>query len=107
MQHTFVITTETPFHVPHHTYIKLERFTIINDNSDYDGQRINIIAHGKTPKKDGQVMISNVPISSFIVGQDYEQEANLLLSPVDDVDISMSGPDLSIQVLYSEVNYPQ
>ena len=105
LQQTSIITLDKPFHVPHDTYIKLERFTIIDDNPDFEGQRINIIAHGNTPKKDGQAMMTNVPISSFIVGQDYEQEANIVLSPIDDIDISMTGPNLKIQVLYSHYNY--
>ena len=104
-QKTVIISIDKPFHIDSDRYIKLERFTIIDDNPEYEGQRICIIVHGKTPRKDGQMMITNVPISSFIIGTDYEQEANLLLSPLDNVDIKMIGPDLKMQILYSEINY--
>lgn len=105
IQLTSIIATDNSFHVPRDKYIKLERFTLIDDNQEYEGQRINIFVHGNSSKKDGQMIETNVPISSFIIGRDYEQEADLLISPADDLEIIVTGPCLRVQLLYSEYKY--
>ena len=105
LQKTFLILPErSSFEVPNDRYIRIERFTLAEDNSEYFGLRIVIFANVTSKTKDDREISVRTAISSFIVGQDFEQTADIIFSPADKAVISATGPNLTIQITYSEFN---
>ena len=103
LQKTFLILPEkSSFEVPNDRYIRIERFTLAEDNSEFFGLRIVIYANVTSTTKDNREISVKTAISSFIVGQDFEQSADLIFSPSDKAVISATGPNLTIQITYSE-----
>ena len=103
LQKTFLILPEkSSFEIPNDGYVRLERFTLAEDNSEYVGLRIVIFADVTSSTKDHREISVRTAISSFIIGQDYEQTADIVFSPSDKAVISATGPNLTIQITYSE-----
>lgn len=99
---TFRLTSETPFHLETHNYIKIQQFSLIDDRQEFTGERLIIYVTINTVSKSGKELDTKTPVSSFIIGKDYEQSANIILSPKDNATITVEGPNIPIQILYSE-----
>lgn len=101
-QKTFRLTNETPFRLAIKNYIKIEQFSLIDDRPEHEGERLIIYVTINTVSKSGKQLDTKTPISSFIIGKDFEQSANIILSPKDNATITVEGPDIPVQILYSE-----
>ena len=101
---TLILPEKSSFEIPNDRYVRIERFTLAEDNPEYDGSRIVVFADVNSETKDGRVISVRTAISSFIVGQDFEQSADIVFSPADSAVISATGPNISIQITYSYMN---
>jgi hypothetical protein len=100
-QSVAVIPPGGSFAVPTSDYVRLERFSILEDYPDLSGRRVIVMSHVAAPTQDGQTVQIDVALSSFIIGRDYDQSADLVFAPVDKCTIDTIGPGVTIQVLYS------
>ena len=99
---SYILPAKSSFEVPRERYVRIERFTLAEDNSEFNGLRIVIFADVKSKTKDNREISTRTAISSFIIGKDFEQSADIVFSPADEAIISATGPNLTIQITYSE-----
>ncbi|EAY16915.1 hypothetical protein TVAG_150660 [Trichomonas vaginalis G3] len=101
-QLTFKLTKDTPFHGPTQGYVDLHRFSLIDDYPDFQGQRVIVYATLDTVARSGKDLHVKISIASLILGKDYESTADFKISAKDNVNVTVEGPDVSIQMLYSQ-----
>jgi hypothetical protein len=103
LQRIAVIPPGGRFEVPRTSYVRLERLSILEDYPDLAGHRATVMSHVASPTKDGRTVQTDIALSSFIIGRDYDQSADVIFSPVEECTIDTVGPGVPIQVLYSEM----
>lgn len=59
------------------------------------------MAHVTSPTADQRTAQIDVAIASFIIGRDYDQSSDILISPVDRCVLTCLGPQIPVQLLYS------
>jgi hypothetical protein len=72
------------------------------DFPDLAGSRLTVMARVKSTTKDGRTVENEVAITSFIIGQDYDQSADLLIAPSETAVLHIVGPPVPIQILYAQ-----
>jgi hypothetical protein len=87
------------FTVPSTSNIRLDRFSLLDDHPA--GERLTVMAHVTSPTGDQRTAQMDVAIASFIIGQDYDQSSDILISPVDTCVLTCLGPHIPVQLLYS------
>ena len=97
---TSILNLENSITFPQMDMIKIEKFCLIKNYPQFEGKRVNIMAKVISKSISGNEIISNVSISSFIIGKDFEQSANILLNSNDLCTIYLQGPNVEIQVQY-------
>lgn len=101
-QKVMILYPNKKFELVPTSHIRLEKFTIIKDDPQYIGQRLIILADVTTTTLDKRKINLNVAIASMIIGKEYEQNLDLILSPVDHCILTIQGPPLPIQILFTE-----
>lgn len=99
-----IIRGEQSFKLAGDQYIRFERFIIVDDYPEYAGQRLTIMAHVDTIGIQGNMIKMDVAIASFVIGQNYDQEANHIISAADKTVLSVVGPSIPIQVQFTLYN---
>jgi hypothetical protein len=102
-QRIAVIPPGGSFIVPATGYIRIERISIVEDYPNLSGRRVTVMSHVTSPTQDGRTVEIDVALSSFVIGRDYDQSADIVFAPVDKGTIDVKGPEVSIQVTYLEL----
>lgn len=88
--------------MPGDVYVRIERFSLLDDYPDLEGQRLSIMAHVTSPTLDGGTTQMNVAIASFLIGRDFDQSCDLIIAPTDKCTLGVVGPDVPVQIIYSK-----
>lgn len=97
-----ILQTGAEFTVPSDCYVRIEKFSILEDYPALAGQRCSVVAHVESLTSDGRTVTVDIALTSFIIGRDYEQSADLLISPADKAVLTVYGAHVQIQVLYTQ-----
>ena len=97
-----IIRPGSVFGVPTSYYVRIERFSILSDHTPFKGQRLCVVADVDAPTQDGRTVNMNVAVASFIIGKDFDQNCDLVVSPTDRCKLSLTGPPVEVQVLFSK-----
>lgn len=95
-----LIQPNIPFQIPSESHVKITNFSILSEDEDLIGSRATIMANVKTQTNDKRPIEMNVAISSFIIGSDYDQSCNILISPTDQCTLTIVGAHIPIQMIY-------
>jgi hypothetical protein len=87
------------FTVPFTNNIRLDRFSLLDEQPA--GERLTVMAHVRSPTTDRRTAQMDVAIASFIIGQDYDQSSDIVISPADRCVLTCLGPQVPVQLLYS------
>jgi hypothetical protein len=96
-----VVPPGASFELPAGGFVHLERLSVLDDLPDLAGQRVTVMAHVSSPTSDARTVQMDTAISSFVIGRDYDQSADLIFSPVDRCTLDTVGPGVRLQLLYS------
>ena len=102
IQKVRIIQPNEKFVIPNDTHTRVERFSLIENGEKFAGQRLVIMSEVTTKTLDGRSLLLNVAIASFTIGSHYEQDCDLIFSPVDQCSLSIIGPPLPIQIQYTQ-----
>ncbi|KAK8853933.1 hypothetical protein M9Y10_016480 [Tritrichomonas musculus] len=95
-----IIQPNIPFQIPSESHIRITNFTILSDDDTLSGSRTTIMANVKALTSDKREVEMNVAVSSFIIGIDYDQSCNLIISPTDQCTLTIVGTNVPIQMIY-------
>ena len=101
-QNVVVLETGEEFEIPSGCYVRLERFSILEDYPDLEGQRVSVLMHVDAPTSDGRTATMNAAINSFIIGKDFEQVSDLIIAPSDEATMKVVGAPVKVQVLFTK-----
>lgn len=95
-----LINPDAPFEIPSESYVRITNFSILSDDESFNGSRVTIMANVKAQTKDKREIDMDVAISSFIIGNDYDQPCNIIISPSDKCTLRIIGANIPIQMIY-------
>ena len=101
-QFAAVVKPGEVFEVASDCYTRIERFSILSDYTPFAGQRVSVMASVDAPTVDGRTVNMNVAVASFIVGRDFDQNCELVISPADKCKLSVVGAPVEMQMLFSK-----
>ncbi|OHS99978.1 hypothetical protein TRFO_33503 [Tritrichomonas foetus] len=96
-----IIQPDTPFSIESKGHIRIEQLSILSDDESLNGSRVTVMAHVLANTSDRRQIAMDVAISSFIIGRDYDQPMNLVISPTDKCTLTIVETQVPIQILYS------
>lgn len=97
-----VIKPDDALELPSDSYVRIERFSILSDHTQFVGQRVSVMASVDAQTADGRAINMNTAIASFIIGRDFDQNCELVISPSDKCKLSLVGAPVTVQMLFSK-----
>lgn len=103
VQKTAIISPNEPLELNHTLVTCIERFSVVESDPSMNGQRLTILADHSAISCAGNPIHSECPISSLIIGNQYEQTAGQIFGIGDKCTLRVLGPlQVKVQVLYTE-----
>lgn len=95
-----MIQPGVPYTIKSDNYIRIKQFSIFPENDQFIGDRITIMANVKTLTNDKREIEMNAALTSFIVGEDFDQQCDLVISPMDNCTLTVIGSQIPVQIIY-------
>ena len=104
VQSSVLISPDSPFEIKSEGYVRIDQFSLLEDFESQKGSRFVIFADVTTQTHDKREVKMNVAISSFVIGRDFSQSCNLMISPSDKCILSIQGAKVPVQMMITSYN---
>ena len=101
-QFVAVLRPGESFVVPSSCYVRIERFSVLEETPRLSGQRVCVMAEVETKTPDRRTVTMKAAIASLIIGKDFDQSCDLVISPSDRTVLTILGTPVPLQMLYTK-----
>ena len=100
-QNVAILSPNAEFQLPRDVHTRIDRFSLLPAPEVGEGHRVVVMANVTATTSDSRNVNINVAVASFIVGQDFDQQCNIIVAPSDKCVLTTLGAPVPIQILYT------